>query len=225
MNKKLSILVFLCTVCACSVDKAPDLDNTCEKYTDLRDQLSSYVSESMDDILTYSLIDGRIDNELAEQTANLGRPAGIPEYYPVFQTKSSNVESLSEKQYSVLESLYALADTGSFDYYSAQTIVGNSSLEGEDLEAMYLFVAIADGVYEGMLNAENPLLTKAMSPETRQYICDILAGTCVSIWASWGGAIAAGLGICSGGIATLAATVVSIAVSPLMARAMKCNEM
>ena len=178
----------------------------------------------MNDLATYaySFEDNCFDDVILNEIVESNRPHGLASHDI---TTKSNIESdpssaLSTKQMRCLERILQSSKNGGYSFEMAANLIHSSELTEFESSSLLTFAAIMSGIFDS-LNSMN-METKGMGPKTRAFACNVCAGTLVSVWSSWGEAIAVGLGVCTGGVATVAVAAVSVVGGALMSQVMGC---
>ena len=225
MKNNLFLFVCLLFVSCSDTFESPKAER--DGFIQLTETLSGYVKDCTNDLFAYaySFNDNSFDEVIANDVIASNAPHFENEISSKFLTRSgyenSIQSSLTENQMRLLGEILQMSEKKDFTFACAFDLVKRSELSEEEAQAMYAFVAITSGIVDALQNA-NPMMTRAMSDGSRRIMCNMLSGTLVSIWASWGGAIAVGLGVCTAGAGAVAITVVSIVGSALMSAVMGC---
>ena len=213
---------------SCSESLSPDSLQTCEQYTEIKNALANCVTESFSCILTsgYSFENNSIDYNVVNSVMNSAKPSCFNESDLFLMTKSIDISveetAISDTQRECISQLMDMTSNGNFSFDSANELVRNHKMSEDESRPLYGLIAITSGIYEGICNID-PLMTKAASPETRGLICEFSVGGIVSIWSSWGVAFAVAAGAAAP-VAAATATVVGLFASPILSRAVGCNQ-
>lgn len=128
---------------------------------------------------------------------------------------------LSEDALSCMNDIIQKAED-EFSLESFYKLIQDANLENNEKEVICYSLVVLNGVYNGLNSFRDDYMTKAMSEETRGYLCEVCAGACVAIWSSWGAAVAVGLGVMTAGVGSAVATLVGVFASPLFSKAIGC---
>lgn len=226
MKKNLLLFVCLLIFSSCS-DSFESPKTELDDFIRLSEILSGHVKKCTNDLFTYAY--SFSENSFDEEIANNVIESNIPHFENCissqFMTRSDYDNfipaSLTENQMCLLDEILQMSKKEDFTFANAYDLVMRSDLSGEEAQAMYAFVAIMSGIFDGLQNADS-MATRAMSDKSRRIVCNMLAATLPTIWASWGGAIAVGLGVCTAGVGTVAVSAVSIVGGALMSEVMNC---